>query len=249
MSNFKNFIKKIMVHESETLLLIWIKLFLVSIYRSPMLGMFTFLYNITQSYRVSFLLFGWGILPRVYFSNNVFPVLIKRGRGVKLNIDCRVPIVFSSWISKEATTIELDDEASLSIKNTFNIGEGCKVSVGKNAELTLMGAEADKHSGITCRSIILCNKKIILGTGVIVSWNCYISDSSQHKINGHMNINPVFIGNNVWISEGVTCAPGTFVGDGCIVGSKSFLNKDYPKESLIVGQPAIVKKIGVSWMR
>ena len=51
---------------------------------------------------------------------------------------------------------------------------------------------------------------------------------------------PVCIGDCVWIGCNVTIAPGTEIGDGCIVSSGSVVFGKIPAHSVIRGNPAIV---------
>ncbi|MFY4765192.1 hypothetical protein ACOTWG_10835, partial [Aliarcobacter butzleri] len=65
-----------------------------------------------------------------------------------------------------------------------------KIVVQNNAELIIEGIEKSL-SGITCDTIIICSKRILIGADSIISWNVYISDSSQHKIAGTLKIDDV----------------------------------------------------------
>lgn len=51
---------------------------------------------------------------------------------------------------------------------------------------------------------------------------------------------PVYIGDCVWIGCNVTIAPGTEIGDGCIVSSGSVVFGKIPAHSIIRGNPAMV---------
>lgn len=53
---------------------------------------------------------------------------------------------------------------------------------------------------------------------------------------------PVKIGKRCWLGEGVIVMPGVTIGDGCIIGAHSIVNKDIPANSIAVGSPAKVIK-------
>lgn len=53
---------------------------------------------------------------------------------------------------------------------------------------------------------------------------------------------PVKIGKNCWLGEGVIVMPGVTIGDGCVIGAHSVVNKDIPPASIAVGCPACVIK-------
>ncbi len=56
-------------------------------------------------------------------------------------------------------------------------------------------------------------------------------------------ISPVNIGNNVWLGEGVIVLPGVSIGDGCVIGAHSIVNKNIPAYCIATGSPAkVIKK-------
>ncbi|MCG3705717.1 hypothetical protein L5F43_04360 [Aliarcobacter butzleri] len=188
-------------------------------------------------------------MPKVIFDMDVFPVEIFLDKKIYFNSNCKFSFIFQNFFGGNTTAhISVGKNALLSIENTFYVGNGVKIVVHKNAELTIKGIK-QSGSGITCDTMIIAHKKIIIGFDSIISWNVYITDSSQHKIDGTLRIGDIEIGNNVWLSEGVTISYGTKIGNGSIVGSKSFLNNSYEDNTLIVGIPAKVKKYDVFWER
>lgn len=50
------------------------------------------------------------------------------------------------------------------------------------------------------------------------------------------------IGNDVWIAAGAIIKQGVTIGDGAVIGAMSFVNKDVPPYSIVIGSPAKILK-------
>jgi len=85
--------------------------------------------------------------------------------------------------------------------------------------------------------------------GLEIGDNCSISagvqiyshESVQWAVSGstqNYNYQPTLIGNNVYIGPNCVIAMGVIIGDHTIIGANSFVNKSYPANSKIAGNPA-----------
>lgn len=85
--------------------------------------------------------------------------------------------------------------------------------------------------------------------GLSIGSNCSISagvhiyshDTVEWAISGGVapyKYGPVVIGNNCYLGPNVIISLGVILGDGCVVGANSFVNKSYPSGSKIAGSPA-----------
>jgi len=87
------------------------------------------------------------------------------------------------------------------------------------------------------------------GGGLQIGSNCSISAGAQ--IYTHDTVAwatsggqvgaakaPTSIGNNCYIGPNVVIAMGVTLGDGCVVGAQSFVNRNFPAGSKIAGSPA-----------
>ena len=52
----------------------------------------------------------------------------------------------------------------------------------------------------------------------------------------------ITVGNDVWIGAGAVILDGTHIGNGCVIGANTLVNKDIPDYSIAVGNP--VKIVG-----
>lgn len=70
----------------------------------------------------------------------------------------------------------LNIQGELLIKGRVSIGNGVRISVGKNGVLIIENSSI--NSGVT----IFCEKHISIGAGCIVGWETQIIDSDSHKL-------------------------------------------------------------------
>ena len=55
---------------------------------------------------------------------------------------------------------------------------------------------------------------------------------------------PTRIGDNVWCGANVVVTSGVTIGERCVIGANSVVNRDLPPHSIAVGAPArVIKQI------
>lgn len=139
-------------------------------------------------------------------------------------------------------------------------------TTGYSCRFDLLGDSGDKASkkliiGKNCKLgdnvHIVASEKVIIGDNCLMASKIFISDTSHgnYTENGidsgpdtppdqrPLYTNPVTIGNNVWIGENVCILMGVNIGDGCIIGANSVVNRDIPDNCMVVSSPAkVIKK-------
>ena len=60
--------------------------------------------------------------------------------------------------------------------------------------------------------------------------------------NEFLYLEPIHIGNDVWIGDGVFVKNGITIGDGAIIGAHAVVTKDVPPYAVVVGSPAKIIK-------
>ena len=81
---------------------------------------------------------------------------------------------------------------------------------------------------------------VVIGEGVTIGKNCCIY---QNVTIGQKDNKYPKIGNNVIIYANSVLVGDISIGDNCIIGANSFVNKSFPENSIIAGNPAA--KIGI----
>lgn len=153
-------------------------------------------------------------------------------------------------------------DCTIRIRGTGNklvIEEGC--SIGKECSFWLEGNNNTIVIGKRTTMTLRCHfnaqehdTKIIIGDDCMFSNTIIVRTSDSHPIyddNGK-RINPakdVVIGNHVWIAPSSVIMKGATIGDGCIIGSHTMVNKVLPNSCLAVGMPAKIVKENVRWTR
>ena len=133
--------------------------------------------------------------------------------------------------------------AKLIVNGDFSIYTGGRVMIFDNAILEL-GSGYINHN-----VFLVCRERIVIGNDVAISNNVVIRDNDAHRIidDKHIPVQPVEIGDHVWIGTNVTILKGVKIGDGAIVAANSLVNKDVPARTLVGGVPAKILRENVKW--
>ena len=96
-----------------------------------------------------------------------------------------------------------------------------------------------------CSDSLQIGDDVLIAAGVVVTTQNHGMDpeSSQSYQRQPLTSAPIRIGNGCWIGERAVILPGVTVGEKCIIGANSVVNRDIPAYSIAVGMPARVVKI------
>ena len=110
-----------------------------------------------------------------------------------------------------------------------------KVSIGENSfvghKSLIMGGDSTVYIGKNCD--ISSNVSIITGTHEV---------GGAERRAGAGFCKDVFIGDGTWIGYGSTILGGVKIGEGCIVGAGTLVNKDVPPNVIVGGVPFKILK-------
>lgn len=137
---------------------------------------------------------------------------------------------------------------------------GCRnLTTGRFCRFDLEGNKQTLHIGDNCEmgdmTHIVAHNCVEIGNDVLIASKCFISDVNHGKYSGDNQDSPdtvpnsralivgkTVLGNRVWIGENAVILSGAEIGDGCIIGANSVINKAIPSGSMVVGNNRIIKK-------
>ena len=147
----------------------------------------------------------------------------------------------------------LRGKSSLISYKKLTTGYNCRFDLpGNNQKTLFIGHSCEMGDNVH----IVAHENVHIGDNVLMASKIFISDTSHGQYSKNSQISPkispnnrplvttpVSIGDNVWIGENVCILPGVKIGDGCIIGANSTVNKKIPKNTIAVGNPArVIKK-------
>ena len=112
-----------------------------------------------------------------------------------------------------------------------------------------LGTGVEPGAGIA--NYIQALNGFIFGSNIRIGPNVSII-SSNHDMNDydkHVQVEPIRIGNNVWIAANCVIMPGVNIGNNVVIGAGSIVNKDIPDNSIAVGNPCKVIKSKQEYMQ
>jgi acetyltransferase-like isoleucine patch superfamily enzyme len=129
-------------------------------------------------------------------------------------------------------------EGEVIFNGEMRMVHSCVVNVEKNGLLTFGSGKL-----FSANVEIICAKKIIFGTNVKVSWNCFLMDTDWHDIVNLQGVvinpdNEISIGDYVWIGNSCTIKKGVSINQWNIIASNSLVTKSIVGEKQIwAGSP------------
>ncbi|SHG48782.1 lipopolysaccharide O-acetyltransferase [Flavobacterium micromati] len=175
------------------------------------------------------------------------------------SIKLLISLVYTKIFYPKARLIRLPfdvrNKRHIKIGSGFTSGVGCRIEAFPIDPAFKTCIEIGENVQINDYVHIGAVGSIKIGKNVLMASKIYISDhnhgSYDEEISDHpMSLpldrkaicKPVVIGDNVWIGESVCILPGVTIGDGCVLGALSVVNKSIPAYSIAVGSPAKVVK-------
>jgi acetyltransferase-like isoleucine patch superfamily enzyme len=103
------------------------------------------------------------------------------------------------------------------------------------------------HTYLNRRTEIVARREVVVGAHCAISWDVVITDSDEHWREDVEMVQPVRIGDRVWIGARAIVLKGVTIGDGAIVAAGAVVTRDVPPGTLVAGVPARVVREAVEW--
>lgn len=170
-------------------------------------------------------------------------IVVDKGNKILIGENTKIRNSFIKIRGKNQV-LKIDDGVNLNRVNIEIRGNNNKIHIDKN---TIIG----KNVYISAKESYV---NVLIGKDCMFSRNIDILTSDGHSIlknNKRINLaQDIIIGDKVWIADEVTILKGSTIKNGCIIGTKSLVNKKFnEKNSLIAGVPAKVLKSDVEWKK
>lgn len=185
---------------------------------------------------------------------------MKNGYGLNEIFKNSISFVYTKIFYKGARLIRrpiyVRGKKFLQYDKGFTTGYSCRLEMFD----TGVGGDKKLIIGKNCKIgdyvHIAAGEKVNIGDNCLAASKIFISDINHGDYSGTFEYSspdippdkrkiftkPVSIGNNVWIGENVCILWGVKIGDNCIIGANSVVNKDIPKNSIVAGSPAKILK-------
>lgn len=105
------------------------------------------------------------------------------------------------------------------------------------------------HVAISQGCIISAFNRIVIGDDVGIAPYVCIIDNTRKPVDVNrplqeqdVSVGPVHIGAGSWLAYNVCVLPNVKIGEHCLIGALSVVNRDIPSYSIAVGSPAKVVK-------
>lgn len=125
--------------------------------------------------------------------------------------------------------------------NSIGLNRRCFIEAGPGAEIRI-----GSRSGFS-GTVISASLSVQIGRNVMCGGNCTICDSNRHSLdaadrrnNDAGQVDPIVIGDDVFLGMNVVVLKGVTIGSGTVVAANSVVTTPLPEKVLAGGSPARV---------
>lgn len=171
-----------------------------------------------------------------------------RARGVLHRLDLGPALEGAHGLSC-GSNVRLDVYGRLTLGRGVRLMDGSYLCVGPGATLTLGdGVFVGRYS------VVVAAGSITIGSHTLIAEHVSIRDSDHslnrdHRRHDISTVEPVVLGDDVWIAAGARVLRGTRLGDGVVVGANAVVRGDVAAGLVVAGIPARVVKEAIDSSR
>lgn len=140
-------------------------------------------------------------------------------------------------------TMSLIGRGNLKVGKRVRIWPGARIELYSDASLTIEDeVSIGPYSHITIASdLTIGAKSTFSGANVITNISHSLSEMDKHPLERPWSVEPVMLGQRLFVGHGAKVLPGAKLADGCVVGANAVVGKlDAAENSVVVGMPAKV---------
>jgi acetyltransferase-like isoleucine patch superfamily enzyme len=177
---------------------------------------------------------------------------IKNGVGFLIQTFWSIPL-FKARCEKVGKNLRLPNGIPLVIGSHLRIVLGddvriLRATIGASKVFDAPLLQIGNNSGVGYGTTISVSKEVIIGDDCMIGPNCMIMDSDDHPVSPEKrlkreavsveHVQPVRIGNNVWIGANCAILKGVIIGDNSVIAAHSVVTKAVLPNSVYAGYPA-----------
>lgn len=177
---------------------------------------------------------------------------IRLEKGASLILDGRMILNASlngkHMRARETCYLLIEENGLLHVKERACIGYSSRLIVGKDGRMEV------GSMGCNEGCVFVCLNSITMGNDVMMGWNVTIMDGDGHQVGykeqeKRESSKPVVVGNHVWLCNGSHIMKGAKIGDGAIIGAKSFITGRVKAGAMTSPMPSKVIMENTEWDR
>ncbi|WP_315067184.1 acyltransferase [uncultured Clostridium sp.] len=207
-------------------------------------------FNIDKEISTSYLLSKMFSMIKNLIRGNVKSIFAKKrnfiifiGHGSKLYMKRKIN--FGSGVNIENNVIiDALSKDGVSMGNNVKIGDFTKILCTGTIRNIGIGIKIGDNCGIGENCFFGAAGGIEIGSDVIMGQNVRFHSENHNYSNLDIPIRlqgvtnkGIKIGNNCWIGSGAVFLDDVSVGDGCVIGANTLVNKSIPNNSIAAGNP------------
>lgn len=188
-------------------------------------------------------------------------MISKNSYGIGEIIKNSISLIYTKIFYNNARLIRrpifVRGKSYLRYEKGFTTGYNCRLEMfdtGKgNKEKLIIGLDCKigDYVHIAVGERIKIGNNVLMGSKILITdlnHGNYLEPESNSSPDippdkRPLNTSPIEIGDNVWIGDNACILPGVKIGNGCIIGANSTVNKSIPNNCIVVGSPAKIIKV------